>query len=361
MSVRGLSKNYGAERALTNFSFDLPAGELLALLGPSGCGKSTLLRLVAGLLEPDAGDVRLDGASVAKLPPERRGLGMVFQRPNLFPHLNVERNVAFGLGVRGRPRREVGERVAQALQTVQLSGFGRRFPSGLSGGQAQRVALARALVTEPRLLLLDEPFSSLDAALRGEMRELLRAVQRRTGVTTVFVTHDQAEALELADRLGVMFGGALEQLGTPEEVFERPRTLQVARFLGSVNVLSGTLLRRGAEAWLELPAGRFRLAGGQDLPAGRRVEVAVRPERIGVALYTGGASAGPGELIGEVVAASYRGVSTLYTVSTGVGPLEVGDSSGLRLPVGCAVRLTLPAEGLWALVPDDPRPSEVNA
>ena len=241
LSLQGLSKSYGGASALRAVSLEVAPGQLLALLGPSGCGKTTLLRLVAGLLEPDAGEIRLGGQNVAHLPPEGRDLSMVFQRPTLFPHLNVAANVGFGLKMRGVSRQEVERRVGEALASVQLTGFEGRKPRQLSGGQQQRVAIARAVVTEPKLLLMDEPFSSLDAGLREEMRELVRDLQGHLGITTLFVTHDQMEALELADVLGVMFAGEVAQLGTPQEVFERPQSAQVAQFMGGTNLLTGRL------------------------------------------------------------------------------------------------------------------------
>ena len=232
LRLDALSKRYGELAVLKSLSLNLAPGQLLALLGPSGCGKTTTLSIIAGLVQPDAGQVFFGERDVTNLPPEHRNLGLVFQRYALFPHLNVFGNVAFGLQVRGVPKAEQRRRVEEALALVQLSGLEARYPKQLSGGQQQRVALARTLVTEPDLLLLDEPLSNLDANLRTDLRGFIRTLQQRLGLTTVFVTHDQQEALEVADVVGLMFEGGLEQLGSPEAIFERPATTRAARFMG---------------------------------------------------------------------------------------------------------------------------------
>lgn len=232
VELRGLSANYGSVRAVENVSIRLAAGRLLALLGPSGCGKTTLLRLLAGLLEPSNGEIVFDGVSVAGIPAERRGVAMVFQKPLLFPHMNVAGNVAFGLKMRGISPAETSQRVREALDSVQMSGFDHRGARELSGGQEQRVALARALVTQPRVLLLDEPFSALDERLRAGMRSLVRDLQRRMSITTLFVTHDQSEAAQVADEIALMLHGSIEQTGPVRDFYERPASETVARFFG---------------------------------------------------------------------------------------------------------------------------------
>ncbi len=272
-----LVKRYGSggEPAVKDVSLDVADSEFVCLLGPSGCGKTTTLRIIGGFLAPDSGDVRIDGASVVKQPPERRPTAMVFQRYALWPHMTVWHNLAFGLQVRRRPRAEIERRVQQALELVGLPGLGKRYPAQLSGGQQQRVALARALVLEPRILLLDEPLSNLDAQLRIHMRSELTAIQRRVGITTVFVTHDQEEAMTIADRIAVMHAGALEQMDAPEQLYTRPATLFVATFIGTMNVLSG---RVESDGWVA--AGPFRLPRPADaaLTPGQSVTVGVRPE-----------------------------------------------------------------------------------
>jgi ABC-type Fe3+/spermidine/putrescine transport system ATPase subunit len=233
-----LTVNYDATRALGDFTLAIDEAELVALLGPSGCGKTTALKVVAGLLAPASGDVRFDGVSILPVPAERRGATMVFQKPLLFPHMTVAENVGFGLKMRRLKKDEVAARVAQALRLVKLEGYERRKPHELSGGQEQRVTLARALVTEPRVLLLDEPFSALDENLRGEMRLLVRELQQRLRITTIFVTHDQREAMAVADRIALLLDGRIEQSGEPRDLLLNPHSARAARFFGWI-ILSG--------------------------------------------------------------------------------------------------------------------------
>ncbi len=232
VKLQNLSVNYGRTQALCEFTLTIGAGELVALLGPSGCGKTTVLKVVAGLLAPGGGEVLFDDASILPIPAERRGATMVFQKPLLFPHLTVAENVAFGLKMRRMNKAEIAKRVAEALQWVRLEGYERRKPNELSGGQEQRVSLARALITEPRVLLLDEPFSALDENLRGEMRQLVRELQQRLRITTIFVTHDQREAFAVADRVALLLDGRIEQAGAPRDLLMEPASAQSARFFG---------------------------------------------------------------------------------------------------------------------------------
>ncbi|HTM50571.1 MAG TPA: ABC transporter ATP-binding protein [Bryobacteraceae bacterium] len=232
LALEAVSAGYGRGRVIADFTLTVERGELVALLGPSGSGKTTVLKLVAGLMAPDSGDILFDGKSVTGLPPEKRSAAMVFQKPLLFPYLNVRENVAFGLKMRKTPEAEMRERVGRALELVQLSGLETRRPGELSGGQEQRVSLARALVIEPNVLLLDEPFSALDQNLRMEMARLVRSVQRMLRITTLFVTHNQEEAAALADRAGLLLDGRLEQAGPTREFYTAPRTLRAARFFG---------------------------------------------------------------------------------------------------------------------------------
>src|SRR5262245_12009977 len=247
-----LAVNYGATRALGEFTLAARDAELIALLGPSGCGKSTALKVVAGLLTPANGDVLFDGVSVWQFPRGGRGAAMVFQKPLLFPHLTVAENIGFGLKMRRLKKDEISARVARALEWTQLEGYGRRKPNELSGGQEQRVALARALVTEPRVLLLDEPFSALDENLRGEMRLLVRELQQRLRITTIFVTHDQREALAVADRIALLLDGRIEQEGEPRELLLEPSSARAARFFGWTLLAgerSGQMVRTAAGGW----------------------------------------------------------------------------------------------------------------
>ena len=238
--LQNLTKRFGTdEPAVRNLSLDIPSGELVGFLGPSGCGKTTTLKMIAGLLYPTEGDITFDGVSVLDIPPEKRGAVMVFQNHLLFPYMSVLDNVGFGLRMRKFPKHEVNGRAEKMLDMVHLRGLENRRPSELSGGQQQRVALARALVTEPRLLLLDEPLSNLDAHLRYEMRELILELQRELKITTIFVTHDQQEAVILADRTAVIFDGVLQQFGGPREFYENPASERVAKFFGAENFLEG--------------------------------------------------------------------------------------------------------------------------
>jgi sulfate transport system ATP-binding protein len=243
ISVRNVTKRFGEFVALDNVSVEIPDGSLTALLGPSGGGKSTLLRIIAGLEQPDSGSVEISGNDLTNTPPQRRNIGFVFQHYAAFKHLTVARNVAFGLEIRKRPKAEIKQRVKELLELVHLEQFGDRYPSQLSGGQRQRMALARALAVQPEVLLLDEPFGALDAQVRKELRTWLRRLHDEVHVTTVFVTHDQEEAMDVADRIFVMAGGVVEQEGTPDELYEQPANDFVMSFLGPVTKLNGTLVR----------------------------------------------------------------------------------------------------------------------
>ncbi|MDT5102757.1 MAG: sulfate/thiosulfate transport system ATP-binding protein [Mycobacterium sp.] len=243
ITVRGANKRYGDFVALDNIDFDVPEGSLTALLGPSGSGKSTLLRAIAGLDQPDTGAITIKGEDVTGVPPQRRGIGFVFQHYAAFKHLTVRDNVAFGLKIRKRPKAEVKEKVDNLLEIVGLAGFQTRYPNQLSGGQRQRMALARALAVDPQVLLLDEPFGALDAKVREDLRAWLRRLHDEVHVTTVLVTHDQAEALDVADRIAVLNKGRIEQVGSPTEVYDSPANAFVMSFLGAVSSLNGTLVR----------------------------------------------------------------------------------------------------------------------
>ena len=255
LTIDGLRKSYGDAVALDGVSLTLAQGEFVALLGPSGCGKTTTLRSVAGFVEPDAGEIRLGTSALTGLPPHRRNIGIVFQSYALFPHMTAEANVGFGLRMRDIPRADARKRVAAALDLVGLARFAARYPAELSGGQQQRVALARALVIEPEVLLLDEPLSNLDAGLRAEMRDEIAALTARLGVTTLFVTHDQAEALAMSDRVAVMDQGRIVEVADPETLADCPRTAFTARFLGGRTVLEGRVAHREGEPVFETRDG----------------------------------------------------------------------------------------------------------
>jgi spermidine/putrescine ABC transporter ATP-binding subunit len=279
----GVRKNFGPAVALHTFDLDIPRGTLFSLLGPSGCGKTTTLRLIAGFEQPSAGTVTIGDRNVTGVPAHKRNFGMVFQNFALFPHLSVSENVAFGLQMRRLPKAEIGERVAKALSLVALDRFAERYPRQLSGGQQQRVALARAVVFEPDVLLLDEPLSALDKMLRDQMQIEIRQLQQRLGMTTVFVTHDQEEALTMSDQVAVMSEGRVQQVGPPRAIYENPSNEFVARFLGSSNIVTARVVGRDADSVVADVAGsRVLLAPSPETTDGT-VRFAVRPERIMVA------------------------------------------------------------------------------
>jgi spermidine/putrescine ABC transporter ATP-binding subunit len=333
LRVEGLVKRFGEVVALDGVSLDIASGELLTILGPSGSGKTTLLKVVAGFETPDAGAVKVDGDDITRAPPAKRDIGMVFQNYALFPHLTVARNVAFPLEMRNVAKPEIERRVAEALGLVELQGYEKRLPRQLSGGQQQRVALARAIVFSPRLLLLDEPFGALDRKLRETMQLEVRRLQRRLGLTTIFITHDQEEALVLSDRIAVMNKGAIQQVASTTEIYERPANDFVADFVGESNIFRGTVTEVGS---VSLEGGR-RLLINHSAPVGARVGVLMRPERFG--------TSGANTFKGEVREAVYLGSSL---------KLRIGCDDGIELIVRQPVRGPLPATGSRVSVGIDP-------
>jgi len=297
IQIEGVTKRFGAMAAVRDLSLDIHDREFVTLLGPSGCGKTTLLRLIAGFMAPDAGAIRVGSATLSTpasvVPPEQRGMGMVFQNYAVWPHKTVYQNIAFGLEVRKVPRAETEARVAKILEQVNLAGLERRYPSQISGGQQQRVALARSLVVEPSILLLDEPLSNLDAKLRERMRWELKDLQRRTGITFVYVTHDQSEAMALSDRIAVMHQGEVLQFGAPRDVYTRPANKTVADFMGLVNLIPGRVIRAAGEGSLVAVGDGhpISLALPRGLGEGQTVHVAIRPESLHVTALAGGSAA----------------------------------------------------------------------
>jgi putative spermidine/putrescine transport system ATP-binding protein len=349
LELHGLSKRYGAVVAVDDISLVVPEGRLVFLLGP--CGKTTTLRMVAGFVPPDAGEVWIRGTRVDGLPPERRGLGMVFQHYALFPHLTVGENVAFGLRMRGVPAAERRERVERALALVQLGGFEARYPRALSGGQQQRVALARAIVVQPTLLLLDEPLSHLDLKLRTEMRSEIRALQRALGIATIFVTHDQEEAMTMADEIAVMAAGRIVQVGTPTALYERPVNRFVAGFIGEANVEAGHVTAaEGAKAWRADAGGIAVIGSGTgSWRTGAAVAIAIRPERIRLepAAADGGTTA-VNRVGGTIEECIFRGALRRYRVRLGPGRVwnvdEPAAGGQPPLAAGATVSLSWRAE-----------------
>ncbi|MFD6445124.1 ABC transporter ATP-binding protein [Promicromonospora sp. NPDC060204] len=355
LELRGVGRRFGGVDALAGLDLTIRAGEFVALLGPSGCGKSTALNCLAGLLPLTHGEIRLDGRRIDTLPPERRGFGMVFQSYALFPHLSVEKNVAFGLQMQGVPRAEIGSRVRAAIDLVKLGEHARKLPGQLSGGQQQRVAIARAVVLEPSLVLMDEPLSNLDAKLRLDMRTEIRRLHQSLGLTTIYVTHDQEEALSLADRLVVMREGRVQQVGTPDELYESPTSWYVADFMGYRNILPATVVSAsGGEVVVELPgtgggaagpagpAVGVRLTGRAVgvLGVGDRVRVAVRPEDFSVA--GSGPSGTGGSIPGAVSVVEYHGRE--FAVGVQAGETMLHARATTAPDVGAAVTLTAPVE-----------------
>jgi putative spermidine/putrescine transport system ATP-binding protein len=342
LELNALNRAYGPVHALDGLDLTLAPGELVALLGPSGCGKTTALRIVAGFERPDSGAVRLDGADITALTAARRDMGMVFQSYSLFPHLTAAENVAFGLRLRkvGAPERR--SRAAELLDLVGISGLDDRYPHQLSGGQQQRVALARALAIRPKVLLLDEPLSALDAKVRLQLRDEIRRVQLDLGITTLFVTHDQEEALSMADRVAVMRAGRLEQCAAPAELYERPATAFVAEFVGTMNHLQGTMI----DADLVEVAGRRLPVDGERPTVGTKVKVLLRPESLDLEPVPDEQSAGSepvaASALGTVRIATFLGSITRVTVALDDATEAKADLPSHRaadFPAGARVRV----------------------
>jgi spermidine/putrescine ABC transporter ATP-binding subunit len=321
LSLRDVSKAYGAAQAVAGVDLDIAAGELLTLLGPSGSGKTTLLMAIAGFVEPDVGDILLQGRSLRGVPPYHRNIGVVFQQYALFPHLTVAQNIAYPLAVRAVSRAERRRAVAEALELVRLFGLADRYPKQLSGGQQQRVALARALVFRPPILLMDEPLGALDRKLRAQMQLEIRGIQQQLGITTVYVTHDQEEALTLSDRIAVMQDGRIAQLGTPLDVYEWPRTPFVAEFLGESNLLRGTVAGSdGGELVVRTEDGLIlRTTFREGFRSGDQVLVLLRPEQIQVSPGHEAATGYPG----VVESCTYLGAMLRLAVRVGTQELLV--------------------------------------
>jgi iron(III) transport system ATP-binding protein len=339
ITCTGIVKSYGHSPVLDGLDLEVPDGAVVSVLGESGSGKTTLLRMIAGFDRPDAGTIAIDGkvvdSSTRFVPPERRRIGYVAQEGNLFPHLTIARNIAFGL-----PRRERGNgRVEELLDLVGLGGMGKRYAHQLSGGQQQRVALARALAPRPNVVLLDEPFSSLDAGLRASLRFDVMRILRQQRATTVFVTHDQQEALSVADLAGIISGGRIGQFAAPETLYQRPVDPRTARFLGEANIVSGT----ASTGIVDTAFGRLTLADGINPPAGPAV-VLIRPEQISLRPHDGGPS-GPGQAIGKVIHREYFGHDCVVLVDTGDGDQPLRVRCPGRSPVQAGDMVLVAADG----------------
>ena len=339
VQLKGVRKNFGSFTAISNIDLNVASGELVALLGPSGCDKTTTLRMIAGLEIPSAGEICFDGKDVSEVPVRDRNVGMVFQRYALFPHMSVEKNVLFGLNVRGVDKAEAAERLEEILDVVQLQEFRHRFPAQLSGGQMQRVAIARTLITNPSVLMMDEPLANLDTKLRGEMRRFIRDLQQRLGITTIFVTHDQIEAMELADRVAVIFGGHLAQFDTPDMLYKQPRSIEVADFMGATNVFPAKIDGDTAE----LGFGSLTV---QAVPKGP-ASVMLRSEAIDMHLDP--PKDAQNLLQGEITTRDFFGANITYGVTCGGQSVNVTEQSRRVIEVGQPVWLSIPPDRIWTI------------
>ena len=354
LELRSLAKAYGPQVAVREVSLKIAPGEFVSLLGPSGSGKTTTLMLIAGFVAPDAGHVLVDDVDITALPPHRRNLGMVYQHYALFPHMTVAGNIAFPLEMRGIRREEIAERVRQTLALVQLPEKDQNYPRQLSGGQQQRVALARALIFEPPILLMDEPLGALDKMLRVEMQQEIKALQRRLGITTIYVTHDQEEALSMSDRVVVMRAGGILQVAAPTELYDRPTDAFVAEFIGAANLLSTVVVAGGATTAVRTPSGLTFTVSASDLSVGTAVSVVLRPERIRLTSESEGSGTGHA---GQITDASFAGGLWRYRVllrsgdsliatqsNLGVAPLKAGEAVSATWSPGDAWVIATPSE-----------------
>jgi putative spermidine/putrescine transport system ATP-binding protein len=340
VEIETLHRSFGDVVALDGISISLDEGEFVSLLGPSGCGKTTALRIVAGFDRPNSGRILVGGKDMTRVPPSKRDMGMVFQAYSLFPNMSASRNVEYGLKIRGTAKEERESKVEELLELVGLGHAGDRYPHQLSGGMQQRVALARALAIEPRVLLLDEPLSALDAKVRVQLREEIRRIQSRLGITTIYVTHDQEEALSISDRVAVLSQGRIEQIGAPAEIYGSPSTPFVAEFVGTMNRLEATVADPQAG---EVDYGGVRLAvdAVRGRSAGERVLVLVRPETVELGSASNGSA-----LVGEVISHTFLGPVTRLKVSFGEGEMtaDVSAARADSYPVGMRVGVGFPSE-----------------
>lgn len=337
LSLQNIVKSFEGAKVLEGISLNVLPGQFVTLLGPSGCGKTTTLRIIAGLESPDSGSVLLGGKDVTKLPPEKRAVNTVFQNYALFPHMNVQKNIAYSMNLRKVKKDEIHKKVESLLSIVQLEGYGKRMPSQLSGGQRQRVAIARALACDPQLLLLDEPLGALDLQLRRQMQVELKALQKKLGITFIYITHDQEEALNMSDLIAVMNGGHFEQIGAPEEIYERPTTRFAAQFIGQSNIIEGTVLSSGeGKTTLALCENNTITVEGE-YPQGEHLALSVRAERIDYGRETQYGF----HLSGTIKLHSYIGgvLRTTITLPTSQELLITGANPVSQYPAGCKVQV----------------------
>lgn len=338
--LKDVRKDFGSFTAISHIDLEINSGELVALLGPSGCGKTTTLRMIAGLELPTEGQIFFDGEDVSEVAVQKRNVGMVFQRYALFPHMTVEKNVMFGLKVRGIDKTEREQRLKEILDVVQLQKFRHRFPAQLSGGQMQRVAIARTLITNPSVLMMDEPLANLDTKLRGEMRRFIRDLQQRLGITTIFVTHDQIEAMELADRVAVIFDGHLAQYDAPDSLYKRPNSIEIADFMGATNVYEATITDQTAVTGFATLTFETSAKNGPG-------HVMLRGEAMDLHLQR------PAEeqntIQGKVTAREFFGATITYSVECNGETLQVSEQSRRMVDLDADVWLTIPPERIWII------------
>lgn len=340
VQLKGVRKDFGSFTAISHIDLDIKSGELVALLGPSGCGKTTTLRMIAGLEVPSGGQICFDGEDVSEVAVQKRNVGMVFQRYALFPHMTVEKNVMFGLKVRGTDKAEIERRLEEILDVVQLQQFRHRFPAQLSGGQMQRVAIARTLITNPSVLMMDEPLANLDTKLRGEMRRFIRDLQQRLGITTIFVTHDQIEAMELADRVAVIFDGDLAQYDAPDALYKYPNSIEIADFMGATNVFEAQITGKTATAAFGALAFETAATDG-------KAHVMLRGEAIDLHLQR--PSDTENVMIGKITAREFFGANITYSVTCGGETIQVTEQSRRMVEIGAEVWLTIPPDRIWII------------
>lgn len=348
LNIQNLCKSFGSVEVLRDFNLDIKQGEFVSLLGPSGCGKTTTLRCVAGFEYPNEGSIEFGEKEMTYVAPEKRDVGMVFQSYALFPHLTVRENLAFGLEMRNVSKDEMRERIDAVLQMVQLTGMDTRFPRELSGGQQQRVALARALVIEPSVLLLDEPLANLDASLRDDMRFFIRDLQQRVGITSIYVTHDQSEAIVMSDRIVVMFDGQIAQVGAPREIHDKPANRRVAEFVGRSNFIGGRIVGASKDGIqkIETPYGVFSATSASGQAKGSKATLMIRPENIDL----GRPKPGANKLKAKVSKAVYLGNAVNLTLHLPDGEIMLVDaSSDSDIKTGDALTISFAPSNAWLL------------